>query len=75
MFIRSSKCTSCFTELLGDSNLNWGNAEDAVKEGDGLHLLKDWKFFTYLFHLKGHNKYALAGLRLIVFYPPVSLTD
>ena len=41
------------------------NAEDAVKEGDGLRLLRAWKFFTYLFHLKGHNKYALAGLRLI----------
>ena len=38
------------------------NAEDAVKEGDGLRLLRAWKFFTYLFHLKGHNKY---GLRLI----------
>jgi hypothetical protein len=41
------------------------NAEDSVKEGDGERLLRAWKFFTYIFRLKGHNKYALAGLRLI----------
>ena len=41
------------------------NAEDSVKEGDGERLLRTWKLLTYLFRLKGHNKYALAGLRLI----------
>ena len=41
------------------------NAEDAVKEGDGCILTRVWKFLTFLFRFKGHNKYALAGLRLI----------
>lgn len=41
------------------------NAEDSVKEGDGERLLRLWKFLTYIFRLKGHHKYALAGLRLI----------
>lgn len=41
------------------------NADNAGKEGDGLRLLRAWKLFTYLFHLKGHNKYAIAGQRLI----------
>ena len=40
------------------------NAQDAVK-GDGERLIRTWKFLTYIFRLKGHNKYALAGLRLI----------
>jgi hypothetical protein len=41
------------------------NAEDSVKEGHDERLLRAWKFFTYIFRLKGHNKYAFAGLRLI----------
>lgn len=40
------------------------NAEDAVKEGDGARLLRVWKFLTFLYRLKGANKYALAGLRV-----------
>ena len=59
-----------------DFNFNYGclhialglllrNAEDTVKEGDGERLLMTWKFLTYIFRLKGHNKYALAGLRII----------
>ena len=41
------------------------NTEDSVKEGDGEHLLRTWKFRTFLFRMNGHTKYALAGLRLI----------
>ena len=41
------------------------NAEDSVKEGDGERLIRVWKFLTYIFRMKGHNKYALAGLRII----------
>lgn len=53
------------------------NAEDAVKEGDGERLLRAWKFFTYIFRLKGHNKYALARLIASVegLLTPVRLTD
>ena len=40
------------------------DAEDAVKEGDGRRLIRVWKFLTFLYRLKGANKYALAGLRL-----------
>ncbi|KXJ14156.1 hypothetical protein AC249_AIPGENE19271 [Exaiptasia diaphana] len=41
------------------------DVEDAVKEVDGQRLVRVWKFLTYIFRLKGHSKYALAGLRLI----------
>ena len=40
------------------------DAEDAVKEGDGHRLISVCKFLTFLYRLKGGNKYALAGLRL-----------
>ena len=34
------------------------NAEDSVKEGDGDRLKRVWKFLTFLYRLKGANKYA-----------------
>lgn len=40
------------------------DAEDAVEEGNGDRLIRVWKFLTFLYHLNGANKYALAGLRV-----------
>lgn len=40
------------------------NAKDSIKEGDGDRLKRVWKFLTFLYQLKGANKYALAGLQI-----------
>lgn len=42
------------------------NFLDAIKEGDGLRVLRCWKFMLpYLHHHKGSTKYALEALFLI----------
>ena len=41
------------------------NFNDAVKEGDGKRILRCWKYMLLLFKGHGHNKYALAALRLL----------
>ena len=40
------------------------NLNDAVK-GDGKRILRCWKYMLLLFKGHGHNKYALATLRLL----------
>ena len=40
------------------------NLNDAVK-GDGKRILRCWKYMLLLFKGHGHNKYALAALRLL----------
>ena len=37
---------------------------DAVKEGDGDRIIRCWKFAMLIYKAYGHNKYALATLRL-----------
>ena len=41
------------------------NFNDAVKEEDGKRILRCWKYMLLLFKGHGHNKYALAALRLL----------
>lgn len=40
------------------------NFDDAVKEGDGDRIIRCWKFAMLIYKAYGHNKYALAALRL-----------
>ena len=40
------------------------NVDDTVKEGDGDRIIRCWKFAMLICKAHGHNKYALAALRL-----------
>ena len=42
------------------------NFFDAISEGDGDRVIRNWKFLLlYLYHGKGSYKYALEGLYLL----------
>ena len=42
------------------------NIKDSIQEGDGERIIRCWKYFTFIFKgSKHHDKYALAGLRII----------
>lgn len=40
------------------------NFDDAVKEGDGLRVVRCWKFLMLIFKAHGHSKYALAAFQI-----------
>ena len=42
--------------------------KDAVREGDGLHVLICRKFFFLLFHGTGHKNYCIEALQLLASY-------
>ena len=41
------------------------NADDAVREGDGEHIIRCWRFFLLYYKAFGHHKYAIAAFHLI----------
>lgn len=42
--------------------------KDAVREGDGLRVLRCWKFFFLLFRGTGHKNYCIEALHLLASY-------
>lgn len=41
------------------------NFNDAVREGDGVRILRCWKFLLLIYKANKHHKYAFAALHLI----------
>ena len=41
------------------------NFNDAVREGDGVRILRCWKFLLLIYKANKHHKYALSALHLI----------
>lgn len=48
--------------------LVWWNYYDAIKEGDGLRVMRIWKYLMVIFKLTGHRNYAKEAALLLVQY-------
>ena len=42
--------------------------KDAIREGDGNRVMRDWKYFLPIFKATGHKNYALEALTLLSQY-------
>ena len=42
--------------------------KDAIREGDGNRVMRDWKYFLLIFKATGHKNYALEALTLLSQY-------
>ena len=48
--------------------LLWAEFEDAIREGDGLRVMRCWKFFLPIFKVTNHKNYAIGALNLLIQY-------
>lgn len=48
--------------------LLWAEFEDAIREGDGLRVIRCWKFFLPIFKVTNHKNYAIGALNLLIQY-------
>ena len=42
--------------------------KDAVKEGDGMRVLRCWKYFLLIFRATGHTNYCIEAMNLLTQY-------
>lgn len=48
--------------------LLWAEFEDAIREGDGLRVIRCWKFFLPIFNVTNHKNYSIGALNLLLQY-------
>ena len=48
--------------------LLWAEFEDAIREGDGLRVIRCWKFFLPIFKVTNHKNYAIGALNMLIQY-------
>ena len=56
----------CYTREVITYGLLYTEFEDAIKEGDGLRVVRCWRFFLPIFKASNRTKYALEAATLLI---------
>ena len=56
----------CYTREVITYGLLYTEFEDAIKEGDGLRIVRCWRFFLPIFKASNRTKYALEAATLLI---------
>ena len=56
----------CYTEEVITYGLLYAEFDDAIKEGDGLRVVRCWQFFLPIFKASNRTKYALEAATLLI---------